>query len=175
MTVDEDIRLGQKVQDRISGFTGIVTTVGDHITGCTRFGVHPSGEERTDQRGDEEFFYADQLEVLEEETEFTDVGENGYTDLDIELGSHVRDEVIGFEGIVCVINYKLWNCPQVMVQARNNTGTTDKDPDYVWVDIVRLERTSSPGFEDGLEDVQRSEEASDSGSVQDCRPRNDAP
>jgi hypothetical protein len=85
--LDTEIELGQKVQDSISGYTGIVNTIGDHISGCTRVGVHAVGEEGSKIRNDEEFFYPDQLEILEEENEYTemDVMENLWS-----AGAHRR-------------------------------------------------------------------------------------
>ena len=33
------IKLGQKVRDTVTGFTGIVTSRHEYMTGCARFGV----------------------------------------------------------------------------------------------------------------------------------------
>jgi len=166
-------QLGQKVQDSISGFTGIVTTVGDHISGCNRYGVRPVGDEETVQRGDQEFFYADQLEILDDDTEFSEAGEESYVDTNIELGNRVMDRVTGFQGTVSVINYKLWNCPQVLVQPNaNDDGSLD---DAEWFDVVRLaEREGNVEYDfwDG-EDVDE-QDASSTGAVSDSRSRNES-
>jgi hypothetical protein len=33
--------LGDKVQDKVTGFQGVVTSRGDHISGCDTYGVQP--------------------------------------------------------------------------------------------------------------------------------------
>lgn len=35
------IQLGQKVKDKITGFTGIVIGRAEYLTGCNQFGVQP--------------------------------------------------------------------------------------------------------------------------------------
>ena len=35
------IELGDKVKDKVSGFTGIVTSYTEYLTGCDRVGVSP--------------------------------------------------------------------------------------------------------------------------------------
>ena len=165
-------QLGQKVQDQISGFTGIVTTVGDHISGCDRYGVRPASDEETVQRGEQEFFYADQLEILEEETEFTDAGQEIYVDAEVDVGDIVADTVTHFKGFVSVINYKLWNCPQVLVQpSTNDDGSLD---DSEWFDVVRLsvQHECSVDFWDG-EDAEE-QDTSSTGAVSDSRNRNES-
>ena len=39
-----DLKLGMEVRDELSGFGGIVTTIGFHFDGCRRIGVTPSAE-----------------------------------------------------------------------------------------------------------------------------------
>lgn len=172
--VDTTIQLGQKVQDRISGFVGVVTTVGDHLSGCTRIGVQPVGDEETSMRGDEEFFFPDQLEVLEEETEFTDEAWGGPEDHHISLGQFVRDEVNGFTGVAEIINYRLWTCPQVLVKAQCKPGE-DEEPDTTWADVVRLE-AGDEEFTGAFDDQFDEDDASTTGPAStDSRPRNDSP
>jgi len=165
-------QLGDKVQDSISGFTGIVTTVGDHISGCDRYGVRPAGDEETVQRGDQEFFYADQLEILDNDTEFSEAGQESHVETDIEVGNRVMDKVTGFQGTVSVINYKLWNCPQVLVQpSTNDDGSLD---DAEWFDVVRLaiRSESNVDFWDGEESEEQ--DASSTGAVSSSRSRNES-
>lgn len=135
---DHDIELGDRVQDQISGFTGIVSTVGFHITGCTRFGVYPAGDgEETVQRGDEEFFYEPQLETVNG-TAFKGVETTDPETIPLELGERVRDDITGYEGTAVVINTFLWNCPQVAVQHDVEDSSDDK-PNIRWFDLPRLE------------------------------------
>jgi heat shock protein HspQ len=165
---DKDIQLGQKVQDKISGFTGIVTKAGNHLTGCERYGVYPAGEEVSDRRGDEEFFFSDQLEVVEDDTEFRDDGEDGYVSHEYELGQRVEDRVTGFEGVVTVINYRLWNCPSIHIQS-----TSDAD-EGLWTDVHRLQ--DADGYEyvgEFKNGVEGDDTSSATGSVEDSMTRND--
>jgi len=61
---DQVITLGDKVKDRISGFTGIVTTIAHYLNGCARAGVQTS-ELHEGKPIDTEFFDLAQLEILE--------------------------------------------------------------------------------------------------------------
>lgn len=167
---DTEIELGQLVQDEISGFTGYVTIIGDHITGCTRFGVWPAGDgEATVDRGEHEFFYEAQLEIIEEETDFTD--EPTIEDTDFELGERAHDRVSGVEGIVTVINYKLWNCPQVALEV----DAGEDESNIEWFDAPRLESTGGPNLIGDFEDVQNDPREAATGSVADKGPSNDKP
>lgn len=157
--VDHNIETGQIVKDRISGFTGVVTTFGNHISGCDRIGVSPVGEETTDRRGEEEFLFPGQLEIVEEETEFTD--ENVEEESSVELGEKVRDRVSGFEGHAVVINHKLWNCPVVAVESSG-------DGDTEWFDHIRLRTLEGEGVVGEFEEY---EEEHETGSVADSPSR----
>lgn len=157
--------LGSEVSDEISGFTGIVTTVGDHLTGCTLIGVRPSNVADTSKRGLEEFFVADQLEVVDDDTEWTEYGENALTDTDVELGEAVKDVVTGTKGIVAVLNYSLFNCPSAAVQPVGQDAT--EKPDINWFDTPRLESTGD-GVLDDFTDLQESQEVEETGAVVDA-------
>jgi heat shock protein HspQ len=161
---DLEIQIGQKVQDRISGFTGIVTKVGDHITGCERLAARPIDNPN---RGDEEFFYPQQLEVLEEETEFTDDGEEAYVDHEFQLGQRVRDDISGFIGVICVINYRLWNCPTCLVREVGADG----EPETHWCDVTQLSSFQGPDATDVAESTEENE-ASNTGAMMDSAPSN---
>lgn len=168
--VDEDIELGYEVQDRISGFHGIVTTIGDHVSGCTRFGVQALGDEKSSVRGDEEFFYADQLDVLDDDTAF--VGAGSYDARGIKPGARVRDEIQMFEGVAEVVNYKLWNCPQVLIKSADSSNPTEES-DSAWADITRVETVDGTDFVDEYDDIQLSDDPTDSGAGPDSRNRTD--
>lgn len=166
---DKDIQLGQKVQDKISGFTGIVATAGKHLTGCERYGVWKIAEDgESVPRGEQEFFFSEQLEVIEEETEFTDDGQEGYVDHDFELGQFVQERVSDFEGIITVINYRLWNCPSVCIQSPE-----DQD-ESMWTDVHRLSAIIGQDFIGEFEDgVEGDDTSSATGAVEDSMTRND--
>jgi len=147
MEEQTDIKLGFRVRDRISGYEGIVTDIGTHITGCTRYGVMPDNHEDTTDRGSTEFFYGAQLEILSTETEFVDAGEQAIQSTSFELGNMVRDDITGFKGIATSITYNLYNCPRVAISLRrpdNNRGLLDRgesnldDVSREWFDAPRV-------------------------------------
>lgn len=183
MADEEDIALGYRVKDRISGFTGIVTDIGTHISGCTRFGLMPDNKNRDDQRGETEFFYAAQLEIVAENTSFADDGEDSITEVSFELGDAVEDEITSFKGIATTITYNLYNCPRVAVQPvadtpsfqiRDHEPTAD-DIEREWFDAPRVAKTGdgiSADYEELIEEgetVETGAPASDIGRKTDKR------
>lgn len=136
-----DIEIGDYVECRISGAEGIVVTIGDHITGCTRIGVRPDPER--DSREDEKFFYDGELNVTgaNYRTNF-DLGYDVQTETDFTIGERVKDDITGFEGVITVINYKLFNCPCARVQS-----VDDVDEGH-WIDVPRLESVDEGVSED---------------------------
>lgn len=141
-----DIELGDFVEDRITETEGYVTTIGYHLTGCTRIGVEPAISRGT--RGDETFFYEDEVDVTGENyLERFDVDLEPVTNADISIGQRVQDGVTGFEGVVSVINYQLFNCPHIRIQS---TGDIE---DAEWIDLPRIEVVNE-GVEGEYEDLQ---------------------
>lgn len=164
-----DIELGDRVEDKISGFEGIVTTIGDHFVGCTRIGVRPINNP---SRGSEEFFYGAQLTTVDDSTDkFADDRADAVTSCEFELGERVRDDVTGLEGIIKVINYSLWNCPQALVQPRKD-GVSDEKPDSEWFDVPTLTSVGGTEFVGEYEDLADSEMVAQSGSVEDTATEN---
>lgn len=41
-----NIQLGNEARDKITGFTGIVTSRAEYLTGCTQYGLTPPGGRR---------------------------------------------------------------------------------------------------------------------------------
>lgn len=172
--LDTDIELGHKVRDRVSGYTGIVTTVGDHITGCTRVGVTASETGRSDAKT-EEFFYHQQLEVVDSETSFAD--EAIVEDVPFETGQRLRDEVTGFKGCVSVVNYQLYNCPSVLLTSEASSDASETGDD-AWFDWMRLEEVPGESFVDKYDEYKQAEaddgRATATGAVADSAPSNDS-
>jgi hypothetical protein len=138
MKDNNDFPLGVKARDRISGFEGIVIGISTHITGCRRIGMRPV--ERAD-RGEEEWLFPEQLELVSGDTEFTELGEKATTDVEFELGDELEDEITGVSGIVRTITYNLFNCPRVAIQPVDNTDSKEA-PDCEWFDAPRVSRVS---------------------------------
>lgn len=63
---NDDVKLGVRVKDTVTGFEGIVSVVSDHLYGCSRIGVTPEVEEGATNSGDVEFFDEPRLEVLDD-------------------------------------------------------------------------------------------------------------
>jgi len=162
---DQEIGLGMIVADRVSGFEGVVTLIGHHITGCTRYGVYPI-DVATDNRGTREFFYASQLEIVDDDSKFSEEADEAIIESPFELGQIVKDEITGFEGVATVVNFKLWNCPAVCVQSRS-------DPDESqWYDDSRLELVYDDKqfeFDDRVDPEEQNEH--NTGSIGDAGSR----
>lgn len=152
--VETDVQLGDEVKDTISGFIGVVTTIGYHVSGCVRIGVRPKNPDNG--RGDEEFFYEDQLvKRRSAEDEFDPV-----TETDFVIGERVQDSINGFEGVVTVINFSLMNTPRILIES------TDED-ESTWVDDVRVDSVVGKDYIERFNGVQETNEVEATGSGED--------
>jgi len=155
---ETDVQLGQRVVDTISGYEGVVTTIGDHLTGCTRVGCSPTEEDKSPNA--ESFFYEEQLNTEEQFIDDVDVEDES----EFETGQPVIDVVTGFKGIVSVVNYKLYNCPQILVQS------TEEADESEWFDEPRLrEYTEGVSYSDTFSEL---EEVSETGAISDAPSEN---
>ena len=62
----EIIRLGQKVRDEITGFTGVVTGRFEYLYGCVRIQVQPQGLDKDSKVQEAYTFDEGQLRVVDE-------------------------------------------------------------------------------------------------------------
>lgn len=60
------IKLGSRVKDSISGFTGIATMRTEHLYGCVHVGIAPEKLMLDGQPGDTKFFDEQRIIVIEE-------------------------------------------------------------------------------------------------------------
>jgi len=157
MEVDSEFELGEQVRDRISGFEGVVAAISHHLTGCTRIGVDPIGEENTTRRPDSEFFFEEQLETMDDV--FT-VSDEPVRCVDFELGTTVRDTVTNVEGVVSTVTFSLMNCPRVAIQPVEDDLTDVSDRQ--WVDVPRIEVVGE-GVSATFEPLQASEDEAATG------------
>lgn len=58
------IKLGQKVKDKITGFTGIAVAKAEYLTGCTQIGISPPMG-KDGKLGESMYFDWTRLEVLD--------------------------------------------------------------------------------------------------------------
>lgn len=70
------IKLGSKVKDRITGFSGIATSHVKYLTGCDQIGVTP-GVDKDGKVQDTHYFDHTRLDVLDEEVVKPTNQENG--------------------------------------------------------------------------------------------------
>ena len=160
------VELGQKVRDELTGFGGIVITLGYHFDGCRRFGVRGQGDvANMSSRPDEEFFFEEQLSVVQEETRWTDL--ETQTETEVSLGDKCKDKSSGFRGVVVVINTKLFNEPRVLLRTSREGEALSH-----WTDVSSLSileegyRDPKATQEDQVEDPQQTGSTTDSDSRQ---------
>lgn len=162
--VDTDIELGSVAKHRYTRTEGLVTAVSEHLTGCTRVGLRPSSHDN--DHNDEEFYAIDALE----HASYSDIDHSVETDLDIELGNVVEDQVTGVEGIVVTVMHCLFNCPRVGVYPSVDGDEQSYATDSEWFDAPRLEVVDE-GINGEFDDLAASDDPSESGpvSMDNCR------
>lgn len=100
--------LGSKVKDKLSGFTGVVMTVTEHLHGCRQYVVEP--QETKDGKLLEQYYFQELRLELVEPSVLPAMTQKAPSR--IKLGSHVRDNVTDFEGIAVTrslhINGTVW-------------------------------------------------------------------
>ena len=134
MKQEASFDLGAKVKDRVTNYTGVVTCIAFHLSGCERYGVETRSGKRS-ERGETQYFYDSQLIGIEKKNgDFKPCHlDNLDINTNLKLGQIVKDKITGFEGVVTVINFKMWNCPYINVQSLENP---DSDQ---WFDETLLE------------------------------------
>jgi len=132
--IDTNIELGDYVQNRQTNTNGYVTDIADHLTGCTRVGVRPRSHDRNEHH-ETEFYYPAELTVVSAPQDITSGDARIPADPRIEPGHVVEDEVTGLRGLVGIVTYNQFNCPQACVYAETEDGYAS---DGEWIDIPRL-------------------------------------
>lgn len=92
--------LGDQVKDKISGFTGIVTSVTDFIAGCRRIGVTPQELKLDGSPIEIQAFDEPNLEVLGKKVVPPAVK---HVKSEFKLGDKAKHKINGFEGVVTSI------------------------------------------------------------------------
>jgi len=164
MELNEDIQLGYKVRDRISGFEGIVTDIALHISGCTRFGVYPIDNS---DRGSQEWFYGTQLKVQNANTDLTPDAADSITESQFTVGEKVRDEITKIEGYVTTITFDIYNCPQIGIKP--TSSDRKESADKVWADEPHVESIDD-GMIEKFEPLTEETEEAATGSVGSNKP-----
>lgn len=143
MKPDAEFELGEEVKHDLSGREGVVVSIAEHLSGCTRIGVLWSDDDT-----EETFYYEPELESLGSEMwsdEFEVVGS------DAKLGQVVEDDLTGFEGVASSITFSAFNCPRVAIEPTEVDGP--EKPDREWFDEPRVNVVRSSVERYGEEDV----------------------
>lgn len=70
-TIKCAIKLGSKVTDKVSGFSGIVTGVARYLTGCNQYAVVPKAKSDADSAPDAAWYDEGRLEVITDNSGIT--------------------------------------------------------------------------------------------------------
>lgn len=115
MAITYEARLGDRVEDRVSGFSGVVTSLHRFLLGCDRMSVQPpiSGDGKLPES---QSFDAPDLTVIEKQAVlYHNRRDKSYTG-DIKLGDKVRDQVSKFTGVAVSRHIYLHGCDRISVQ-----------------------------------------------------------
>lgn len=124
------VELGDKVEDRVTGFTGIAIGVTDDFAGCTRVVVETGDEGRVTR----EHFDIDAIEVLKRGV----VDQPDSDDAMVPVGAHVFDLESGFEGTVGRTTQWLFRANNALVRPNVSDQSIDR-PDSEVIDIPQLD------------------------------------
>lgn len=153
---DLEYGLGDRVSDRITGYTGVVVAFVDHFGGSLRIGL--SREEPTDdgEKPSAEWFDADRLQLEEanvveyqqDKHVFEEAKERGIWKEDI-----AKDSVTNFEGVVASLNDWLYGCHFIGIkpQELDSDGDTINRKSFA-IDRVELIEQRSDIHEEEEED-----------------------
>jgi hypothetical protein len=114
------IQLGQRVEDRVNGFRGIVRMIRADISGCTTVRVEAENDAEPQRDAEDVRLQEDRLTVVDEETEFTG---DFKLESSVSLGDKVQSDVTGETGYVFAIGYNRWNCNRIGIKIPNSDQT----------------------------------------------------
>lgn len=123
------IKLGNIVEDGITGITGVAYQYYTRTNGNTMIGIQPRG----DGTNLLDMVFVDQFTIKVLEEGITDVPETAHTD--IQIGDNVEEIVSGQVGIVTGKNVFLNGCVHFEMTTRS---VDNKNPEVFWVDHTRL-------------------------------------
>lgn len=144
-----EIKLGSKVRDVASGFTGYAIAYSVQLSGTRRYGIQPYVEGGAECK---DAFDVDDalLEVIDEGISDRATAPN--PDIPIKCGHEVEDPVTGLKGTVTMMTLWINGCVICLVQPK---GKGEKVPEAVWVDWKRLKVKSKGVAEDSKKPLKR--------------------
>jgi hypothetical protein len=133
--IDIEFELGDYVENQLTNTDGYVNAIADHITGCTRVGVRPRSEDRSENHKTE-FHYPAELSEFNPPMDVIVRDDAGVPeDPEIHPGNVVEDEVTGITGLAVIVTYRMYNCPQVCIRLKSDDGYSTETE---WIDAPRL-------------------------------------
>lgn len=144
----DDVALGVRVRDTVTGYEGTVTAVADHISQCSTATVERGSQKVTQM----EEVNVDRLEPLgslhDGKAVETDVDE---IPDDISLGAIVRDPKTGFQGYVVMTSEYLFEAPKVLVRP-DELGDGGTYPDSQWLHTFEVDIVDADGYGGDFDD-----------------------
>ena len=148
-------QLGEVVKTEY-GTKGVVNCIAKHITGCDRIEIKPDASSEQ-MHSDGEFYYPAELNHFDDDQETQEL-----PDCEVQLGNIVKDTIDEVEGIVTIIAFRRYNCPQICIDPRQDDGGFDSDSE--WADLPAVE-VIDEGKAEQFRDLQTESEATATGSV----------
>lgn len=130
-----NIKLGNRVRDMITGYTGIVTGQVEYLSGNTQFTLTP--ESKDDKYPDSITLDYHTLEVVDKAFE-DKVTEQTFKS-DVKLGNRVKCLITGAEGIATNKCTYMNGCSSFLITEQFvNTQTSSRQIIEEWIDQVKL-------------------------------------
>jgi hypothetical protein len=121
MTKEKAIALGNKVKDRVSGFTGIATSKHTEFSGMVQYGIQPAVEaKKLTEHPDAMSFDAVQVQYVGEG--LAAIAKPTNVTLPFELGEEVEDRLTGIKGIAKRRNDWMNGCVSISIQQKGEPG-----------------------------------------------------
>lgn len=166
----DTIKLGNKVKDVVSGFTGIVTARMTSLNGMVQYVVRPpQTKDKPDILPDAQFFDYQQLKIMT--GGLKDIISN-IVQTDIELGTQVEDIVTGFKGTAIAKMEFTNGCLQICIKPKMSKKDKDegKMPEGEWVDSNQI-KIVSKGTNTIKKTIDAKKDKDDPGGDLSCLPR----
>lgn len=133
-------KLGYKCEDKITGFTGVIITIGFDLYGCIQATVQPgvSKEDGKVKYQDGGWYDINRLEITSKKP-VMDAPEFSFREHLKMLGHKCVDCVAGFNGVATSIGFDLYGSVQVYIQPEVLEGKYGKieNQEGFWFDINR--------------------------------------
>lgn len=132
----KEVKLGQKVQDQVTGLIGIVTGIGYWPNMCRRISVQPPLNKKTGAVPESEDFDEPQLKILEEKPV---VAVQPTRDALYEFGQEGYDTYSGFKGKIVSRCIYIHGCARVCLQSQD--GSFKDQTRTMWVNELHFKPT----------------------------------